>query len=256
MKPSLKVTLTIIVTIIVMALTYEITTLLTKNFPEERITITVLVLSVVAAIGVLSVVATLYEANHQKRIEESMALIEKENNHPLAMFRYCPVCGSSHFVVYQENAKKCESCGFQYYINPSAAVAAFVMNSEGELLVGRRAHDPAKGTLDLPGGFVALNETGEEAVRRELKEELNLTVTKAEMLYTIPNRYRWSGMTIPTLDLFFICEVEDLSQLKPLDDVVESFFIQLDYIQPDDFGLASIRQAVTMFKEGKTSFIS
>jgi hypothetical protein len=63
-------------------------------------------------------------------------------------------------------------------------------------------------------------------------------------------------MTIPTLDLFYQCEVADIDQLQPLDDVVETFFIKLDYIHPEDFGLESIRQAVTLFQEGKMSFTS
>lgn len=253
MKASLKITLTILATIVLMVLAYGIINVLTKNLLEERITITVLVLSVIAAIGVLTVVATLHEAKHKINVDK---LFVGEDQHPLALFRYCPVCGSSDFVAKQDNSKTCENCGFNYYINPSAAVAAFIVNEEGELLVGRRAHHPAKGTLDLPGGFVTLKESGEEAVRREIKEELNLTVTNAEMLFTIPNRYRWSGMTIPTLDLFYRCDVEDLNKLKPLDDVAETFFIKLDYIQPEDFGLASIREAVQHFKEGSVPFIS
>jgi ADP-ribose pyrophosphatase YjhB (NUDIX family) len=250
MKTTLKIAITIAITIVLMAVSFEVIYHLSTS-PNESITMNVLILSVIAAIGTLTVVATLYEARHQKRVEESMELIEKENKHPLALFRYCPVCGSSKFIAKQENAKICENCGFNYYINPSAAVAAFILNKEGELLVGRRAHDPAKGTLDLPGGFVALEETGEEAVKREIKEELNLTVTKAEMIFTIPNRYRWSGMTIPTLDLFYQCKVENLDELKPLDDVVETFFIKLDYIHPEDFGLASIREAVSLYQEEK-----
>ncbi len=250
MKTTLKIAITIAVTILLMAISFEVITRL-STYHDERVTMNVLILSVIGAIGLLTVVATLHESRHQKKVEEYMELIEKENKHPLALFRYCPVCGSSKFVAKQENAKICENCGFNYYINPSAAVAAFIVNNEGELLVGRRAHDPAKGTLDLPGGFVALEETGEEAVKREIKEELNLTVTKAEMIFTIPNRYRWSGMTIPTLDLFYQCEVENLEELKPLDDVVETFFIKLDYIHPEDFGLASIREAVSLYQEGK-----
>ena len=38
------------------------------------------------------------------------------------------------------------------------------LNEKKELLVCRRAKEPAKGTLDLPGGFIDMNETGEEGV--------------------------------------------------------------------------------------------
>ena len=91
--------------------------------------------------------------------------------HPLDQFLYCPKCGSSHFEINNEKSKKCADCGFVYYFNPSAATVALILNEKNELLVCRRAKEPAKGTLDLPGGFIDMNETGEEGVAREVLEE-------------------------------------------------------------------------------------
>ena len=91
--------------------------------------------------------------------------------HPLDLFQYCPECGSSHFEINNEKSKKCTNCGFVYYFNPSAATVALIQNDQNELLVCRRAKEPAKGTLDLPGGFIDMNETGEEGVAREVLEE-------------------------------------------------------------------------------------
>ena len=76
-----------------------------------------------------------------------------------------------------EKAKQCTTCGFVYYFNPSSAVACFIRNSKGELLLVRRAKEPAKGTLDLPGGFVDMYESAEDAAHREVKEETGLDVT-------------------------------------------------------------------------------
>ena len=47
---------------------------------------------------------------------------------------------------------------------PPAATVALILNGRNELLVCRRAKEPAKGTLDLPGGFIDMTETGEEAL--------------------------------------------------------------------------------------------
>ena len=55
--------------------------------------------------------------------------------HVLEKFKYCPVCGSEHFEEQNAKSKCCENCGFEYYLNPSAAVAAFILNRKGELLV-------------------------------------------------------------------------------------------------------------------------
>ena len=75
-------------------------------------------------------------------------------NHPLDIFHYCPKCGSELFEEHNFKSKHCLNCGFTYYQNPSSATAAFILNDKNELLVVRRGKEPAKGTLDLPGGFV------------------------------------------------------------------------------------------------------
>ena len=91
--------------------------------------------------------------------------------HPLDKFVYCPVCGSQHFDINNFKSKRCQDCGFTYYANPCSATAAFIVNDRQEMLVVRRAKEPAKGTLDLPGGFVDMYETVEDGMRREIKEE-------------------------------------------------------------------------------------
>ena len=84
--------------------------------------------------------------------------------HPFSQFKYCPKCGSVHFEINNEKSKRCADCEFVYYFNPSAATVALIMNERNELLVCRRAKDPAKGTLDLPGGFIDMAETGRIAI--------------------------------------------------------------------------------------------
>ena len=159
-------------------------------------------------------------------------------------FRYCPRCGSAHFDVNNEKSKRCGECGFVFYLNPSAACAAFIRNEDGDLLVCRRAKEPAKGTLDLPGGFTDYNETVEQAVAREVKEELGGEVVKTSYLFSLPNDYMYSEMNIPTMDMFFECKLADYSRLTPADDVEEYFFLPVREINPSLFGLNSIKTAV------------
>ena len=113
--------------------------------------------------------------------------------HPLVLFRYCPRCGSSRFEEHNEKAKKCRDCGFVYYFNSCSATVALILNSRNELLVTRRAKEPAKGTFDLPGGFIDMYETGEEGVAREVKEETGFTVRQSTYLFSLPNIYPFSG---------------------------------------------------------------
>jgi len=167
--------------------------------------------------------------------------------HPLDKFRFCPVCGSSQFVVSSGKSKCCADCGFEFFLNPSAAVAAFIVNDRDELLVVRRAKEPAKGTLDLPGGFTDIGETVREAVVREVKEETALEVSQAEFLFSIPNSYVYSGFSIPTMDMFFRCAVGDCTEVTPADDAAEACWIPIAELNPADFGLHSISQAVARF---------
>lgn len=167
--------------------------------------------------------------------------------HPLSQFRYCPKCGSSRFDIHNEKSKQCADCGFVYYFNPSSATVAFIVNSRDELLVCRRAKEPAKGTLDLPGGFVDLYETSEEGVIREVKEETGLQVVRTRYLFSLPNLYVYSGFTVHTLDMFFCCEVEDTLHYKAMDDAAALFFVPLKDIRPEEFGLGSIRRGLQLF---------
>jgi len=167
--------------------------------------------------------------------------------HPLNLFKYCPKCGSADFVVNNEKSKRCENCGFIYYFNSSAAVVAFIVNKENQLLVCRRAKEPAKGTLDLPGGFIDMCETAEEGIIREVREETGLEVHTPAYLFSLPNLYEYSGFLVHTLDLFFLIHLKEDYTLIPQDDVEEAWFVSLTGLEPDKFGLQSIKKGITHF---------
>ena len=104
-------------------------------------------------------------------------------SHPLEVFKFCPKCGSENFEINNALSRHCSDCGFTYYQNPRASTAGFILNSKGELLVVRRAKEPQKGTLDLPGGFVDNEETAEEGMIREIKEETGLEIKEVKYLF-------------------------------------------------------------------------
>lgn len=141
----------------------------------------------------------------------------------------------------------CSACGFIMYVNPSAAVAAFIVNPRGELLVCVRGNEPEKGKYDLPGGFVDNDETAEQAIQRELAEELGMIVDQSNYLFSIPNDYLYSGWTLPTLDIFFLIEADEDFVPVAADDVSECYFIPLDQISIEKFGFKSTRKAMDLF---------
>ena len=162
-------------------------------------------------------------------------------------FKFCPACGSASFVVHNIKSKQCDNCGFIYYVNPSAATAAFIRNTDGDLLVCRRSHEPAKGTLDLPGGFIDYNETAEQGIAREVMEELGLRMSNLRYIFSLPNDYLYCGLNVPTMDLFFEGSVPNHATITAADDVEECFFIPVREINPQLFGLNSVRKAGRMF---------
>ncbi|MDR0426996.1 MAG: NUDIX domain-containing protein [Dysgonamonadaceae bacterium] len=167
--------------------------------------------------------------------------------HLLSLFKFCPKCGSPRFVENDFKSKKCESCGFIYYFNVSASTAVFLTDKYNRLVVAKRAKEPAKGTLDLPGGFVDPYETVEEAVKREIKEETGLKIDRIQYLFSLPNTYLYSGFEVHTADLFFQCRLDEISNLQAADDVEELFLLEQENIQPELFGLDSIRKAIGMW---------
>jgi 8-oxo-dGTP diphosphatase len=61
--------------------------------------------------------------------------------------------------------------------NVTWVVAAALINAEGQTLVQKRAADRSMaGLWEFPGGKVELNERPEDALVRELREELGITV--------------------------------------------------------------------------------
>jgi NAD+ diphosphatase len=163
---------------------------------------------------------------------------------PLSVFRFCPRCGSPDFGAASEKSLECSGCGFVYYFNMASAVAALIRNEEGEILFTLRRHAPAAGMLDLPGGFVDPGETAEQALIREIREELNLEVTAITYRGSFTNRYLYGGLEYQTLDLVFDCRVLTLETLQAADDVAGWVFRNPSEVKAEEIGLESIRRIV------------
>lgn len=111
----------------------------------------------------------------------------------------------------------------------------------------RRANEPAKDTLDLPGGFADLDETIEECAIREIEEEIGIRPKNLRFVFSLPNEYLYSGLIVPTMDMFFEGLIENPDEIRPDDDVKECFFIPVRELNPELFGLKSVRKAVRIF---------
>jgi 8-oxo-dGTP diphosphatase len=75
------------------------------------------------------------------------------------------------------------------YEHPHPAVSVDIViftvrDRQLKLLLVRRAFEPYRGNWALPGGFVGIDESVEDAARRELEEETGVTGVFLEQLYT------------------------------------------------------------------------
>ena len=98
----------------------------------------------------------------------------------------------------------CPTCRFRIYDYPRLCVGFVVVKGDRVLLLTRR-HEPRRGWLDLPGGFLEAGEDLARGARRELREETGLRVGRAELLGLYWDRYRLRGFgSFPTLNFYFI----------------------------------------------------
>lgn len=73
---------------------------------------------------------------------------------------------------------------------PALAADCVVVDAQDRVLLIRRKNEPFKGSYALPGGFVDIGESVEDACRRELMEETGVKARKLTLVgvYSNPGR--------------------------------------------------------------------
>ena len=98
--------------------------------------------------------------------------------------RYCPQCASvlESRLLDGVERRVCVSpeCGFVHWDNPVPVVAALIEH-QGKTVLARNSQWP-EGVFSLITGYLEKSETPEEAVVREVKEELGLDAKVQEFL--------------------------------------------------------------------------
>jgi NAD+ diphosphatase len=106
-------------------------------------------------------------------------IVEWDRNH-----QFCGRCGSPTTTHETERARVCPRCGLESF--PRLAPAIIVLIARGDaLLLSRSPHFP-EGMYSILAGFVEPGETLEEAVEREVMEEVGLRVKNVRYVASQP----------------------------------------------------------------------
>ncbi|POR01320.1 hypothetical protein AU468_08360 [Alkalispirochaeta sphaeroplastigenens] len=170
---------------------------------------------------------------------------------PHPPLHHCPHCGREGFSFDGRNRFFCETCEFVYFHNTAAACGAILTISQGpsrgRILLLRRGQEPRAGMLDLPGGFIDPGESAEEALLREIREEVNLTARNLRYFFSASNRYLYRNVPYTTCDLIFTGTLP-----APPESVQESEISGFSLLLPEEISLdeiafPSLRAAMARF---------
>jgi len=98
--------------------------------------------------------------------------------------RFCPVCGTSTEPVIGEHAKRCPDCSFFQYPRVSPCIIVLIYRPGQVLLTRQATWQP--NMYSLVAGFVEPGESLEQCLRREIAEEVGVTVDDVECLGSQP----------------------------------------------------------------------
>lgn len=164
----------------------------------------------------------------------------------LTAFQHCPRCGGPATAA--ASPFRCPACGFTLFANPAVGVGIFAADAEGRVLFVRRAKDPGKGLLGIPGGFIDAGESAETALAREIREEVGGTLAALRFLCTAANSYRFAEVTYDVCDLFFAGAIAGKLRADP-EEVSACVWLAPAAVRPEMLAFPSTRAAWVRYRE-------
>lgn len=161
-------------------------------------------------------------------------------------WKHCPVCTTA--IEPQDGRVECPECGFVTFAHSMPTASALVSDDDGRVLLSKRAHDPAAGRWDVPGGFVEEGEHPLDCVRRELREEAGIGLAEEQLLGIWMDEYDYKGRNVATLNVYYRARLGEGTP-TPADDVAELRWFTLGEVPADDLAFAHIRDVLLVWDE-------
>lgn len=134
--------------------------------------------------------------------------------------------------------------------------AAGVLIRDGKLLVQR---DKNGAEYALPGGYVQVGKTTENALKREFGEEMGIEIHVKRLLWTEECFWTWNGRQMHNLCFYYLIEGEpadDGFRTHRDNDQVEYGFIPLNEIQNITLYPAFLKEQIFALKDHPRHFIT
>jgi NAD+ diphosphatase len=88
----------------------------------------------------------------------------------------CPLCGDQSRMINGGFARHCLTCGHDHFPRTDPAVIVAVLDGRDRILLGRQASWPER-RVSILAGFVEAGESLEQAIHREIAEEVDVSLS-------------------------------------------------------------------------------
>ena len=139
--------------------------------------------------------------------------------------RFCSVCGTELIDHEHEEARSCPKCNALFFPKISPAVIVMIKRADGHILLAHNCRFRHK-VYSLIAGFVEAGESAEDAVRREVREEVGLEIKN------IQYKYSQSWPFPDSLMLGFTAEYDSGEVTPDGDEIVDAGFYPPDALPP------------------------
>lgn len=164
---------------------------------------------------------------------------------------FCRRCGQALTNI-EKHIFRC-TAGHVLFANTSPAASLVLVTPEKQVLLAVRAHEPGKGKLDIPGGFLDGDEIAEDALKREMQEELGLSsqaYSLPEYLLTYIDYYEYKSEIIPVLSIMYHAQLNSDAIIRPADDVAKTVLLSYKDVDMGNMqfqsGIASLERLHTL----------